>query len=73
MVSGRLVLPIPDVPTATVHHWGQLKYDQGRDARTFADRTCAAVERFMDGMLGAFEDAKLEIEHRRAAVTPVST
>jgi hypothetical protein len=32
-----------------------LAYDHGRDAAAFADGLMAAVERFMDEMLTAFE------------------
>jgi hypothetical protein len=53
----RIVIPIPDPPSNWVELFDQLKYTDGRDLESFAEELLAAVERFMDSLLGAFEDA----------------
>jgi hypothetical protein len=54
--SGRIILPFPDRVTAPVGHRWQLTYNDGRDAVSFADGLMAAVERFMDELISAFEE-----------------
>jgi hypothetical protein len=54
--SGHIVLPFPDRVTAPVGHRWQLTYQDDRDAVAFADDLMAAVERFMDELISAFED-----------------
>jgi hypothetical protein len=54
--SGRIILPFPDQVMAPVGHRWQLTYDDNRDAVSFADGLVAAVERFMDELIGAFEE-----------------
>jgi hypothetical protein len=56
MSSGRIILPFPDQVTAPVSHRWQLTYDENRDVVSFADGLMAAVERFMDELLRAFEE-----------------
>jgi hypothetical protein len=56
MRSGRIVLPFPDRVTAPVGHRWQLTYVDTRDAGSFADGLMAAVERFMDELISAFEE-----------------
>ena len=56
MRSGRIVLPFPDQVTAPVRHRWQLTYDEDRDVVSFADGLMAAVERFMDELIRAFEE-----------------
>ena len=56
MRSGRIILPFPDQVTAQVSHRWQLTYNEKRDAVSFADGLMAAVERFMDELLRAFEE-----------------
>jgi hypothetical protein len=56
MRSGRIVLPFPDQVTAPVSHRHQLTYDENRDVVSFADGLMAAVERFMDELMRAFEE-----------------
>lgn len=56
--KGRVVLPIPDVPTVKVYIFDQLTYDDGRDIPTFARGGMAAVEVFINEMLEAFEAAQ---------------
>jgi hypothetical protein len=53
--SGKVVLPFPDRVTGPVGHRWLLTYNDGRDAVSFADTLMAAVERFMDETIGAFE------------------
>jgi hypothetical protein len=53
--SGQLILPFPDRLTGWVSHRWQLTYADSRDAVSYADSLMAAVERFMDEMLTAFE------------------
>jgi hypothetical protein len=53
--SGRIVLPFPDRVSTPVSHRWQLTYNDNRDAMSFADALMAAVERFMDEMISAFE------------------
>src|SRR5215211_3304438 len=53
--SGHIVLPFPDRVSAPVSHRWQLTYNDDRDAMSFADGLMAAVERFMDEMISAFE------------------
>ena len=55
MRSGRIVLPFPDRVTAPVSHRWQLTYNDNGDAVSFADGLVAAVERFMDELISAFE------------------
>jgi hypothetical protein len=55
-VRGKeLVIRFPDRVTGPISHRWQLTYGEGRDARSYADGLMAAVERFMDEMLAAFE------------------
>jgi len=56
MRSGRIVLPFPDQVTAQVSHRHQLTYNENRDVVSFADGLMAAVERFMDELICAFEE-----------------
>ena len=56
MRSGRIVLPFPDQVMAPVRHRWQLIYDENRDVVSFADGLMAAVERFMDELIRAFEE-----------------
>ena len=56
MRSGRIVLPFPDQVTAPVRHRHQLTYNENRDVVSFADGLMAAVERFMDELIRAFEE-----------------
>jgi hypothetical protein len=56
MRSGRIVLPFPDRVAAPVSHRWQLTYNDNRDAVSFADGLMAAVERFMDELISAFEE-----------------
>ena len=56
MRSGRIILPFPDQVTAQVSHRWQLTYNENRDAVSFADALMAAVERFMDELIRAFEE-----------------
>lgn len=56
MRSGRIILPFPDQVTAPVSHRWQLTYDENRDVVSFADGLMAAVERFMDELVRAFEE-----------------
>jgi hypothetical protein len=53
--AGRVVLPFPDPVTSPIDHRWQLTYTRGRDVASFADGLMAAVERFMDDMILAFE------------------
>ncbi len=53
--SGRVLLPFPDRVDKPVRHRWELTFNDGRDALSFADGIMAAVELFMDEMLGAFE------------------
>jgi hypothetical protein len=53
--SGRVVLPFPDRVIERVSHRWQLTYRDNRDAVSFADDLMAAVERFMDELISAFE------------------
>jgi hypothetical protein len=53
--SGKVVLPFPDRVTEPVSHRWQMTYNDGRDAVSFADTLMAAVERFMEETIGAFE------------------
>lgn len=55
MHSGQVILRFPDHVSARIDHRWQLTYTQGRDAMSFADGLMAAVERFMDEMILAFE------------------
>jgi hypothetical protein len=55
MRSGQIILPFPDAVTAPVDHRWLLTYIEGRDAVSFADSLMAAVARFMDEMIQAFE------------------
>jgi hypothetical protein len=52
---GRIVLPFPDRVSAPVGHRWELTYRDNRDAVSFADDLMAAVERFMDELISAFE------------------
>jgi hypothetical protein len=53
--DGALTLPIPDTPPTNVDHWYLLTWDQGRDGIAFAEDLWASVERFVDGLIEAFE------------------
>jgi len=53
--SGQVFLRFPDQVTAPIDHRWQLTYNDGRDVVTFADGLMAAVERFMDELILAFE------------------
>jgi hypothetical protein len=53
--SGKLVMQFPDRVNGWVGHRSQLTYDTGRDAASYADGLMAAIERFMEEMLQAFE------------------
>jgi len=53
--GGGIVLSFPDRVTAHVRHRSELTYRDGRDGAAYGDELFAAVERFMDEMLVAFE------------------
>jgi hypothetical protein len=53
--GGGFVLPFPDRVTDRLGHRWELTYNEGRDARSYADALMTAVDRFMDEMLTAFE------------------
>ena len=55
--KARVVLPIPDAPTAQVYIFDQLTWDDGRDVLSFTRDGMAAVAAFIDEMLAAFEAA----------------
>jgi len=55
--QGRVVLPIPDVPTGQVYIFDQLTWNDGRDILTFTRAGMAAIETFIGEMLAAFEAA----------------
>jgi hypothetical protein len=54
---GRIRLPIPDKLTGPVDHWYVFKWGEDRDAWTFAEELWRSIEKFMDGLLDAFESA----------------
>jgi hypothetical protein len=66
--SGKVVLPFPDCVTRSVSHRWLLTYGDGRDAVSFVDTLMAAVERFMDETIGAFE-AHLPERFRQPSTT----
>jgi len=55
--SGDLVLPIPDLPSRVVSHWYLLTWNDERDGFAFAEELWKTIERFVDGLLNAFEKA----------------
>jgi hypothetical protein len=55
--QGRVVLPIPDVPTGRVYIFDQLTWKHRRDMLTFTRESLTAVEAFIDETLAAFEAA----------------
>lgn len=63
--DGKLIVPVPDVPDGRVELWDDFTYDDQRDLGSFASTALAAVEAFMDAMLAALEDARVEIERKR--------
>jgi hypothetical protein len=54
--SGQVFLRFPDYVSGPIGHRWQLTYNEGRDVMSFADGLMAAVKRFMDDMILAFED-----------------
>jgi hypothetical protein len=55
--AGQVIMPIPDVPSAPVHHWYQLEWANNRDGVIVAEEIWDAIQSFMDGLLDAFEKA----------------
>src|SRR5262249_61614215 len=55
--SGDLVLPIPDLPSRLVSLWYLLTWNDERDGFAFAEELWKTIERFVDGLLNAFEKA----------------
>jgi hypothetical protein len=53
--NGRVGLDFPDAVTAPIHSSVELTYNSRRDGLAIATTIMAAVERFMDEMLTAFE------------------
>jgi hypothetical protein len=56
IAAGVVVLRFPDPLDHPIAHRWELSYSGGRDVVGVADEVMAALERFMDAMLGAFED-----------------
>lgn len=52
---GRVILPLPSVPTGPVVIFDQFTWAEGRDVLTFTRDGMAAVEAFVNDMLAAFE------------------
>jgi hypothetical protein len=63
--EGRVLVTIPDTPERRVFLWDEFTTTQDRDLQTFALTVLAAVERFIDGVLDAFEEAGRAIEEER--------
>ena len=55
--SGRVFIPIPDPPKQHIGLFEQFTWFEKRDLASFAEESLSAVERFVDALLGAFEDA----------------
>jgi hypothetical protein len=53
--SGRVILEFPDPVASNIDHQLQLTFGSGRDGASFADEVMAAVSRFMDELITAFE------------------
>jgi hypothetical protein len=54
--SGYVVLPFPDRVTTSVTHRWQVTFGDNRDAVSIANNLMGVVERFMEELLGAFEE-----------------
>lgn len=55
----EVVVPVPDVLGAPAHVPEELTFEGGRELRGLAKNLLSAVERFMDALLLAFEDARV--------------
>jgi hypothetical protein len=67
VVDRQVAVPVPDILSAPVYHWFEFTYEQERELRGLVRNVVGSVERFMDGLLDAFEGANREIQSRRAA------
>jgi hypothetical protein len=67
--SGHVVLEFPDPVSSLIDHQLQLTFNAHRDGAVFADEVMAAVTRFMEELITAFEDHVPE-RFKRAAPHP---
>jgi hypothetical protein len=72
-VDGQVTFRIPDRPDRRVYLWDEFTFDDRRDLRTFAQGVLRDVERFMDSLLGAFEQANQDILRQREAGAEADT
>src|SRR5581483_4488068 len=63
--DGLIVVPIPDPPPEPIYLWDEFTYEAGDELRAFANRSLAAVGRFVEGMLTALEEERDRIEEER--------
>jgi hypothetical protein len=56
-LSGKLTLPVPDIPPAGVKHWYLLTWTQSVDGFDFADELWTAVKAAIDDLIKAFDEA----------------
>jgi hypothetical protein len=70
--SGRVVLEFPDPVSSSIDHQLQLTFNTHRDGAVFADEVMAAVTRFMEELITAFEEHVPE-RFKRVAPQPDGT
>lgn len=55
--NGEISLPIPDLPSIRVTQWYLLTWSSNQDGFAFGETLWSSIERFVDGLLSAFEIA----------------
>jgi hypothetical protein len=69
--NGQVTFRLPDRPTRRIYLWDEFTYEDERDLRSFARSVLRDVERFMDGLLDAFEEADREVRRQRELTSGV--
>jgi len=53
--TGTIILPIPDAPGRSIHHWYSLTWTDRRDGVALTEQIWNGVRSFVDGVIVAFE------------------
>src|SRR5262249_28584630 len=63
---GSITLPVPDLPNQRVGHWYLLTLPGEQDGIVLAEQIWDSVQRFVEGLIGAFEKSVPRRLRRRA-------